>query len=129
MAALAEAGAQDLVDMLPKGLATEVGERGHRLSGGQRQRVAIARALLKKAPILALDEATSQLDTITEATVKTLTNAASGRSVIVCAHRLSSVQNAENIIVMDRGTIREQGRHEDLLDREGLYHDLWQLHS
>jgi ATP-binding cassette subfamily B protein len=125
VAALAAAGARDLLEVLPEGIATEVGERGHRLSGGQRQRVAIARALLKDGPVLALDEATSHLDYITEAAVRTSTPRA-GKTVVVCTHRLVSVRDADNIIVLDGGTIREEGRHQELFDRGGLYYELCQ---
>src|SRR5207248_5858787 len=86
VAAITAAGARDVLKLLPEGVATEVGERGHRLSGGQRQRVAIARALLKNAPILTLDEATSHLDYMTEAAVEPLTTT-SGKTLIVCTHR------------------------------------------
>jgi ATP-binding cassette subfamily B protein len=127
-AALVAAGAEDLLHVLPQGLETEVGERGHRLSGGQRQRLAIARALLKKAPVLMLDEATSHLDAIAEAAV-TASMRSLGKTVISCTHRLAGVQDADNIIVLDGGTIREQGRHEDLLAQNGLYHRLWQMQS
>jgi ATP-binding cassette subfamily B protein len=125
LAAITAAGARELLDVLPEGMAAEVGERGHRLSGGQRQRLAIARALLKNAPVLALDEATSHLDYITEAAVRTSVPT-SGKTVIVCTHRLVSVRDADDIIVLDGGTIRERGRHQELFDRGGLYYELWQ---
>jgi ATP-binding cassette subfamily B protein len=129
-AALEAAGAVEFFDALPDGLSTQVGERGHRLSGGQRQRIALARALLKDAPILALDEATSHLDYQTEATVKTsLRRHASGKTVLLIAHRLSSVRDADNIIVLDRGQVREEGSHEELLERQGLYRSLWDLQA
>jgi ATP-binding cassette subfamily B protein len=128
VAALAAAGASSLLDELPDGLATRLGERGHRLSGGQRQRVALARALLKGAPVLALDEATSHLDYEAEAAFKeTLRTTASGRTVVLIAHRLSSVRDLDQIVVLDRGEIREHGSHDELLDQRGLYHRLWQL--
>jgi ABC-type multidrug transport system fused ATPase/permease subunit len=114
--------------VLPEGIATEVGERGYRLSGGQRQRLSIARALLKNAPVLALDEATSHLDYITEAAV-TASTPTSGKTVIVCTHRLVGVRDADNIIVLDGGTILEQGRHQDLLDQRRLYFDLWHMQN
>jgi ATP-binding cassette subfamily B protein len=128
VAAIAAAGARDLLDVLPEGIATEVGERGYRLSGGQRQRLAIARALLKNAPVLTLDEATSHLDYITEAAVTTSTPT-SGKTVIVSTHRLVGVRDADNIIVLDGGTILEQGRHQDLLDQRRLYYDLWHMQN
>ncbi len=128
--ALAAAGAGELLEVLPQGLDQEVGERGQRLSGGQRQRVAIARALLKGAPILALDEATSQLDYATEATVKaSLRSATAGITVIYVAHRLTTIRDADNIIVLENGTVGEQGTHESLLDQGGLYAHLWRLQA
>ena len=128
VAAVVAAGARDLLEVLPEGIATEVGERGYRLSGGQRQRLAIARALLKNSPVLALDEATSHLDYITEAAV-TASTPRSGKTVIVCTHRLVGVRDADNIIVLDGGTILEQGRHQDLLDQRRLYFDLWHMQN
>src|SRR3546814_6708832 len=112
----------DLVDALPDGLATPVGERGASLSGGQRQRVAIARAFLKDAPILVLDEATSHLDALSEIQVrKALDRLMADRTTIVIAHRLSTVRNADLILVMDEGRLVEQGTHAALLARGGLY--------
>jgi ATP-binding cassette, subfamily B, bacterial len=130
LAAMAAANATELLDVLPDGLATQVGERGHRLSGGQRQRIALARAFLKGSPILALDEATSHLDYQAEASVKSaLRTVASGKTVVLIAHRLSSVRDLDNIVVLDQATVREQGSHESLLEQRGLYHRLWQLQS
>jgi ATP-binding cassette subfamily B protein len=127
------AGAMDLLDALPGGLEAPVGERGHRLSGGERQRVAIARALLKihgGAAILALDEATSHLDAETETAVKrSLGKAAAGKSVIIIAHRLSTIRYAHRIIVLERGKVIEEGTHDELLARKGLYASLWQLQN
>jgi ATP-binding cassette, subfamily B, bacterial len=123
-AALASAGVGDL----PSGIRASVGERGHRLSGGQRQRIALARALLKDAPILALDEATSHLDYQTEAAIKSsLRREASNRTILLIAHRLASVRDADNIVVIDHGRVLEQGTHDQLLDQGGLYHRLWHL--
>jgi ATP-binding cassette, subfamily B, bacterial len=131
--ALRDAEAQSLVTTLSGGLEAEVGERGQRLSGGERQRVAIARALLKLfsgAEILALDEATSQLDNETEAGIKrSLRKAASGKSIIIIAHRLSTIRSADRILVLERGKIIEEGTHEMLLARNGLYASLWQLQN
>jgi ATP-binding cassette subfamily B protein len=131
--AMRDAGALDLLDSLPGGLNAMVGERGGRLSGGERQRVAIARALLKlfrEGAILALDEATSHLDNETEAAVKkSLRKAAKGKSVIMIAHRLTSIRHADRIIVLERGKIIEQGNHEQLLARKGLYASLWNLQN
>ena len=103
-----------------KGYQTLIGDRGQRLSGGQRQRLAIARALLKDAPILILDEATSELDSESEMLVQSaLNNLMTGRTVFVIAHRLSTIRRADMIAVLDGGTIRERGTHEELLARRG----------
>jgi ATP-binding cassette subfamily B protein len=128
--ALSEAGAKDLLTTLPDGLEAEVGERGRRLSGGQRQRVAIARALLKGAPVLALDEVTSHLDYETEASVKrSVQEVTAEKSVITIAHRLALVRDSDKIIVLDGGQLREEGNHEELLGRGGIYASLWELQT
>jgi len=120
--------AEEFILEMPEGYQTVIGERGQRLSGGQRQRIAIARALLKNPPILILDEATSELDTESELLVqRALANLMIGRTVLVIAHRLSTVRRAERIIVLDRGTITEIGRHEDLISRGGIYQKLHEL--
>jgi ATP-binding cassette subfamily C protein CydCD len=120
--ALRRAALSDFVTDLPEGLATHVGERGVQLSGGQRQRVAIARAFLKDAPILVLDEATSHLDTISEAEVRAaLDGLMRDRTTIVVAHRLSTIRAADQILVLQGGRIIEAGRHAELLARRGVY--------
>ncbi|MDO4184171.1 MAG: ABC transporter ATP-binding protein, partial [Rhodospirillales bacterium] len=109
----------EFISALPLGLDTEIGERGTKLSGGQKQRVAIARAFLKNAPIVILDEATSALDNKSEEIVQqAIYNLMEDRTVFVIAHRLSTVKNADNIVVIDHGEIREQGTHEELLSKE-----------
>ena len=120
----------EFIDRLPKGWETRVGERGVKLSGGERQRVGIARAILKNPAILVLDEATSALDSATEQDVQgALEEAAKGRTTLMVAHRLSTVAGADEIIVLDEGKIVERGTHRELLDRAGLYADLWSRQS
>lgn len=122
--------AADFIEALPEGYETHLGERGHRLSGGQRQRITIARALLKNAPILILDEATSHLDSESEMLVqRALANLMKGRTVIVSAHRLSTIRSADKILVMDAGAVVDLGAHEELLDRCALYRRLSKLQS
>tara|TARA_Y100001949_G_scaffold96638_1_gene81572 strand:- start:125 stop:829 length:705 start_codon:yes stop_codon:yes gene_type:complete len=117
----------DVVRALPDGFDTMVGERGYRMSGGEKQRLAIARLLLKDPAIVILDEATSHLDTENEAAVQeALAVALAGRTSIVIAHRLSTVVDADEIVVLDDGRIVERGRHADLRDAGGLYADLWE---
>jgi ATP-binding cassette subfamily C protein CydCD len=120
--ALEQAALADFVESLPEGLDTRVGERGVQLSGGQRQRVAIARAFLKNAPTLILDEATSHLDAISEAQVRGALDALMrNRTTLVIAHRLSTVRNADLLVVLDRSRVVELGSHAELLARNGLY--------
>jgi len=120
------AEAHEFIVQLPQGYDALVGERDVKLSGGQRQRIAIARALLKNAPILLLDEATSSLDSESEVAVqKALLMLMKGRTVIAIAHRLSTLRAMDRIIVMDKGSIVEDGTHEELLARGGLYATLW----
>lgn len=126
--ALAAANLLDFVEGLPQGINTPVGENAARLSGGQRQRLAIARALIKNAPILILDEATSALDNESERQVQaSLERLMKGRTTLVIAHRLSTVQNADRIIVLDAGKIVEQGAHAELLAADGLYASLYNM--
>jgi len=126
IAAAKAAQIHGFVSALPKGYDTIVGERGLKLSGGEKQRVAIARTLLKNPAILILDEATSALDSVTEREIQTaLDNASKNRTTLVIAHRLSTIVNADKIIVMDEGSISEQGTHSQLLKKGGLYTRLW----
>lgn len=127
-AAMDAAYVSDFLENLPDGLDTKVGPRGSALSGGQRQRVVIARALLRDTPILLLDEATSALDAKSEQVVQdALDKLAHGRTTIVIAHRLSTVRGADKIIVMDKGHVVDEGTHEELLDRHGIYETLYRL--
>ncbi|HLA44368.1 MAG TPA: ABC transporter ATP-binding protein [Aggregatilineales bacterium] len=121
------ARAHEFILQLSEGYDTQVGERGVRLSGGQKQRLSIARALLKNAPILILDEATSSVDTQTEAEIQeALEHLMKGRTSIVIAHRLSTVRNADKIVVLQDGHVVQTGTHETLMQKKGLYHDLYE---
>jgi len=122
------AEAHSFIEQLPGGYDTIVGERGQKLSGGQRQRLAIARAVLKNPPILILDEATSAVDNETESAIqRSLEKITQDRTTIAIAHRLSTVRNADRIYVMEMGQLVEWGTHEDLLERDGLYANLWRV--
>ncbi|MEV0280709.1 ABC transporter ATP-binding protein [Streptomyces sp. NPDC050610] len=116
----------DLIQSLPNGLDTMVGDRGYRLSGGEKQRIAMARLLLKAPPIVVLDEATAHLDSESEAALqRALKNALAGRTSLVIAHRLSTIRDADQILVIDKGRVQERGTHEELLELNGLYAELY----
>ena len=124
------AEALGFIEDLPYGWETDIGEGGHRLSGGQRQRIAIARAVLKDAPVLVLDEATSNVDNETEAALKrSIETISEGRTTLIIAHRLSTVRNADTIAVIGDGRISETGTHEELLESNGLYSRLWAVQT
>jgi ATP-binding cassette subfamily B protein len=128
--AIRAAEATDFVDELPDGLETVVGERGETLSGGQRQRLSIARALLKDPPVLVFDEATSAVDNETEAAIqRSLRRVTENRTTLIVAHRLSTIRHADQIVVMEEGERVEQGTHEALVERDGLYADLWRVQT
>ena len=120
----------DFVSTLPDGYHTIVGERGIKLSGGQRQRLSIARAILKNAPIMVFDEATSSVDTETEKAIQQNINTITqGKTAIIIAHRLSTIRHAHRILVLDKGQIKESGTHDELIQHQGLYYDLWSIQT
>jgi len=128
--AAALAGAAHFIQHLPDGYKTIIGERGYKVSGGERQRIALARAALRKPEILILDEATSSLDSISEEIIqKSLDRMQNTKTLIVVAHRLSTVANADQIFVLEQGRIVEQGRHQELLSQNGRYAELWSFQS
>ncbi|WP_342468551.1 ABC transporter ATP-binding protein [Ureibacillus sp. FSL K6-3587] len=130
IAAAKAANAHDFIMSLPNGYDTKVGERGVKLSGGQKQRIAIARVFLKNPPILVLDEATSALDLESEALIQeSLERLASDRTTIIIAHRLSTITHADKIFVIDHGEVAEEGNHESLMAKKGIYHDLFQIQN
>ncbi|MEM7183237.1 MAG: ABC transporter ATP-binding protein [Spirochaetota bacterium] len=124
------AEAWEFIEKLPKGLHTTIGERGVKLSGGQRQRLSLARALLKNPPVLILDEATSAVDNETEAAIqRSLARIAHGRTILVIAHRLSTIVTADRIMVIESGRIAEEGTHQELVNKQGLYWKQWQVQT
>ena len=128
--ALEVANAKEFVLALPEGLHTNIGDSGNKLSGGQKQRLSIARAVLKNPPIMILDEATSALDTESERLVQdALDKMMKHRTSVVIAHRLSTIQKADLIVVMSKGKIVEQGKHDELLQAKGIYHNLVKMQS
>lgn len=128
--ALKIANAWEFIEPMPEGIHTNIGDSGNKLSGGQKQRISIARAVLKNPPIMILDEATSALDTESERLVQeALDKMMENRTSIVIAHRLSTIQNAHNIVVLSKGEIVEQGKHEELLAKEGVYYNLVKMQS
>jgi ABC-type multidrug transport system fused ATPase/permease subunit len=128
VAAAQNANAHDFIMQLPKKYATELGERGAQLSGGERQRISVARAFLKDAPILILDEPTSSIDSKTEAVIlDALDRLMAGRTTFMIAHRLSTIRHSDKILVVDHGRVVEQGSHDELLKRGGLYKNLHDL--
>jgi ABC-type multidrug transport system fused ATPase/permease subunit len=128
-AALEGASAWEFVERLPEGMDTNIGEKGVRLSQGEKQRLTIARVLLKNPPLVILDEATASVDTITERQIQSaLENLMAARTVLIIAHRLSTVRKADKIVVLEKGRIIEMGTHDDLLLEQGRYANLW-LHQ
>ena len=124
------AEASEFIEKLPDGWNTMIGEGGHRLSGGQRQRLAIARAVLKDAPLLILDEATSAVDNETEAALqRSIEKVSKDRTTIIIAHRLSTIRNSDRIIVLDDGSIKEDGGHDDLVKKNGIYSRMWDVQT
>ncbi|MBQ5825514.1 MAG: ATP-binding cassette domain-containing protein, partial [Clostridia bacterium] len=125
-----DAGAHEFITQLPNGYDTYVGERGVKLSGGQKQRISIARVFLKNPEILILDEATSALDNESERLVQqSLERLAKGRTTLTIAHRLTTIRNADHILVLTEDGIAEQGSHDELIEKSGMYADMYALYS
>ena len=130
MKAATAAGVNEFVDKMPDGYDTVVGERGVKLSGGQKQRISIARLFLKNPPILILDEATSALDNESERMVQnSLDKLAEGRTTLTIAHRLTTIKNAERILVLTENGIAEDGNHKELMERGGIYANLYRTYE
>ena len=128
MDAARRAGCHDFISALPDGYDTMVGEGGSTLSGGEKQRVSIARAILKNSPILLLDEPTASLDAKNEVLVQqAVSDLVQDRTVVMIAHRLKTVKNADQILVVDNGEVKEYGTHNELMEKHGLYARLWEL--
>jgi ATP-binding cassette subfamily B protein len=126
MAAARAARCHEFISALPQGYDTMVTEAGSSLSGGEKQRISIARAILKDAPIVLLDEATASIDPDNEKHIQeAIGELVKNKTLIVIAHRLSTIRHADQIVVVDKGQIVETGRHDDLLDKQGVYHQLW----
>ena len=128
-AAARAAQCEEFIQKLPKGYDTPAGEAGKRLSGGEKQRIAIARMILKNAPVVILDEATAFTDPENEEKIQqSIAALAKGKTLLVIAHRLSTIKTADNIVVLENGTVKAQGRHDELLEKCPLYRDMWQAH-
>ena len=128
LAAAKAAQCESFIEKLPQGYDTEIGENGYTLSGGERQRLSIARALLKDAPIILLDEATAALDPENETLIQhAIGTLIKGKTVIVIAHRLRTVENADKIIVLNKGIIAETGTHAELMEKDGIYREMYRL--
>jgi len=124
------AGASEFIEKFPQGYETIVGDRGVKLSGGQRQRVSLARAILRHPPLLILDEATSAVDTRTEEIIqRNLNQFKDGRMTVAVAHRLSTIRDADQILVLVEGVVVERGAHDELISQDGVYADLWAVQT